>query len=75
MAAVSYEACCRSTVLSALTPLSFDSLQAWEDLQNSGEYKSLTADIKPLTRFTQVHRSQVFNGHLGLKDKAVVTGP
>ncbi|KAM6521882.1 hypothetical protein FALCPG4_011584 [Fusarium falciforme] len=63
---------CRDTTLSTLW-LRFDSLQTWEDLQNSGEYKSLAADVEPSTKSTQVHRSQVFNGHLGLKDKVVVT--
>ncbi|EEU44528.1 uncharacterized protein NECHADRAFT_85171 [Fusarium vanettenii 77-13-4] len=46
---------------------------AWEALQNSVESKSLAADIEPLTRSTEVHRSQVFNGHIGLKDKVVGT--
>ncbi|KAH8770714.1 hypothetical protein F5883DRAFT_416139 [Diaporthe sp. PMI_573] len=44
------------------------SSQAWEGLQTSSLFNLLTTEIQSLTVSIESHRSQSFNGHLGLRD-------
>ena len=51
-----------------LTSHRLESSQAWEGLQTSSLFNLLTTEIQSLTVSIESHRSQSFNGHLGLRD-------